>query len=114
MIWLCDDGHSESKGGRLRLYICDQYLDQVKVIADWVDNNFGVKTVVKTQKSKLRGKEYPFLKWDLSDSLKLWRIIRPKVLGIKSMAKKFQHTEQKYQGHFLQRTAPSGDDIVRP
>lgn len=103
-VWLMDDGYVEGKinkkygkcyNANLRIFISDQNSDQCSKIQDWIKNKFGFTTVLKMQKT--RGKEYPFLKINSSDSLILWDKIRDFVLQFKSMHHKFRFLEMRYQ-----------------
>lgn len=110
MIWLMDDGYVESsikkgvnRGARFRLFTCDQTLEQQDLIIKWFETSFNVKPYIKFANNKKTGKTYPFLKFNGKDSMKLWNIIRHKVLEFKSMQYKFRYVEQMYQYKLIQR-----------
>lgn len=113
-VWLMDDGYVEPSystladgtkvnyGARFRIYSCETPVSEQQVIIDWFKTKLDVEPRVKMQKSKLRGKSYPFLKFSQEDSLKLWKEIREFVLQFDSMKYKFRHIEQIYQKKMLQ------------
>lgn len=117
-IWYCDDGYAERNGnGRLcglRLFTCDQSLETQKVIKQWFYDEYGIKQVVKYQKSKQQEKSYPYLKLNKEHSLMLWKQIREFVLMFNSMKIKFKIIEDCYQKDCLQRAPSKDDDIVQP
>lgn len=115
-FWLMDDGYAEpsfdtNKAGEkvfysacLRLFTCDQSLETHEYMKDWFYKNFSVTPKVLYNKSTKRNKTYPFLKFNASDSLKIWEQIRDFVMITDSMKHKFRHMEQYYQKKLSQRT----------
>lgn len=109
MVWLMDDGYVEPSistlkdgskvnyGARFRIFTEDQTIEQNEVIIEWFKENLNVEPKIKLRKDKRRNKSYPFLKFTQEDSLKIWEIIREKVLSIKSMQYKFRYIEEIYQ-----------------
>jgi len=104
-VWLMDDGYVEASvvkadktecyGARLRLFTCDQTLETQAKIIDWFKTNFDVN--LRICYSKKGNKQYPYLKINNSDSLKIWEKIRSFVLEFKSMQHKFRYLELMYQ-----------------
>lgn len=108
-VWLMDDGYVEPgmynkklTSITLRLFVCDQNEQELKLIQEWLKTNFDIESRVLYQNSK--GKKYPFIKINQSDSLKVWGKIRDFALQFKSMKHKFRYIEQIYQLQFLKRT----------
>lgn len=117
-FWFMDDGYCEVSthkkndgtksfyGGGLRLFACDQSFKTHDFIIDWFYKKFDVSPVVKIQNDATDKKTYPFLKFNQSDSLKMWEKIRQFVLSIDSMKHKFRYMEQTYQKKLSQRVTP--------
>lgn len=70
--------------------------------------------IIAKAKGNQSGDDFPFLKFTVEDSLKLWGLIRDFVLQFDSMKHKFRHIEAIYQVRVIKRTAKSVDldDIV--
>jgi hypothetical protein len=113
-VWLMDDGYVETngnrKGGRFRLFVCDQKEESLNKMILWFQKEFDVTPIIKFQKTN--NKQYPFLKFNQVDSLKLWKPMRDFVLQFRSMKKKFRYIENTYQFQLAQRTPEKSDDIV--
>jgi len=122
-IWLMDDGYVEPSisrlangekrlyGARFRLFTCSFPDERQHEIISWLQDNLDINSKVHYQKRGKtsyvpEGKPYPFLKFNSSDSLKLWVIIREFVLQFDSMKYKFRHIEEIYQRKLAQRMAP--------
>jgi hypothetical protein len=102
-VWLMDDGYVESSfsklasgdnhlyGAAFRIFTCAVPEENQQIIIDWFTENLEVTPWVRFQTRK--GVKYPFLKFSVKDSLKLWEQIREFVLGFKSMQYKFRHME---------------------
>lgn len=108
-VWLMDDGYIDPSienkklySAALRIFSCDQTEQQLSDIQKWLKDNFEVDSKIRYQKTK--GKSYPFIKINSSDSLKIWEKIRDFVLQFKSMQYKFRHLEHIYQFRISQRT----------
>lgn len=115
-VWLMDDGYVEPSyskladgskknyGARFRLFTCDQDQDtQIKLIK-WIKDNLDVDCKVHVNFNKKYNKDYPFLKFNNENSLKLWSKIREFVLQFKSMQYKFRYIEELYQNRMTQCT----------
>ncbi len=98
------DGSKKNYGSRIRIFTCDQDMDQQMKICDWFRENFNVELSIKTTFVKKRNKAYPYLKFNQEDSLKVWPLIREFVLQFESMKYKFRYLEEIYQRRLAQRT----------
>lgn len=119
MIWLGDDGgirtqrikskdpQSERKFDGFNIYTCDQYLEDIEKCKEWINLHFNVKCKTYIHRTKWKGqlKEYPIVKINKTDSIKIWSVIRETLLSIPSMAHKFRSAEQYYQELLLQTPA---------
>lgn len=115
-IWLMDDGYCESSiskladgskknyGARFRLFTATQTPEEMEKIKVWLDEKLGINCSIKYHKDTRQKKEYPLIKINGADTLKIWTKIREVVLRFKSMRYKFRHVEEIYQSKFLQRT----------
>ena len=65
--------------------------NQLDKLIEWFKKFFDVQPKV------LYAKQYPFLKFNQKDSLKLWKQLREVILGIKSMRHKFRYMETTFQ-----------------
>lgn len=113
-VWLMDDGYCEPSfskladgtkklyGCRFRIFSCETPIEEHHKLVDWFYDNLKVEAKVKIQRT--RGKEYPFIKFGQTDSLKLWEEVREFILQFKSMRHKFRHMEQTYQYRIKQRS----------
>jgi hypothetical protein len=114
-VWLMDDGYVESSisrladgskknyGARFRIFTMAEDIREHELFIKWFQDNLGVTPKIKLCYNKKRDKQFPFLKFTQTDSLKLWKIIREVVLGIKSMQYKFRYIEEVYQYKLSQR-----------
>lgn len=109
MIMLMDDGYVETSGARngakFRLYFCDQTSEELELIRKWFVEKFDTSPTVKFQKNSHRNKTYPYLKFTQDETLKMWALIREKVLTIESMKYKFRYVENTYRLKSLQPPA---------
>lgn len=112
-IWLADDGYIEPSldrrypdkcyGAVIRIFTCDQTMEQHEQIITWFQNTFGITPKVKFNKNSKKGKSYPFLKFNTPDSLLLWEKIRDFLLQFESMKHKFRYMEKRFQYVMAQR-----------
>ena len=115
-VWLMDDGYCESSiskladgskknyGARFRIFTCETPIDRQEELIKWFRDNLNVEPKVKVQKNNKTKKEYPFLKFNQSQSLELWGKVREFVLQFKSMRYKFRYIESIYQKRIVQRS----------
>lgn len=108
-IWLMDDGYVETSisklangkkknySASLRIFTCDETIENHEYMIKWFKDNFGANLKIKYQNSKKENKSYPFLKINCQDSLNIWHVIRDFVLQFKSMRYKFRYIEEIYQ-----------------
>ena len=108
-VWLMDDGYVEPSiskladgskklyGARFRIFSCETPVENQKILIDWIEDKTGCKAKVKFMKRHYKEQDDPFLKFNQTDSLKLWGEIREFVLQFDSMKYKFRHIEEIYQ-----------------
>lgn len=101
-VWLMDDGYVERSHYKneinytaLRLFTCDQSVEDQETIMKWLKDNFHIESKIRYQKKG--DKKYPFIKFDQKSSLEVWDKIRDFVLTFKSMRHKFRFIEEAYQ-----------------
>lgn len=127
-IWMMDDGYIEPSISKkqnklysvsMRIFTCSTPVKEQDKVINWFKQNFDVTPKVKFQKRGKNhyiktGDDFPFLKFTVEDSLKIWGLIREFVLQFDSMKHKFRHIEAIYQVRVIKRTAKSVDldDIV--
>jgi hypothetical protein len=127
-IWMMDDGYVEPSidkrynklySASFRIFTCSTPVDDQDKVIEWFESHFNVTPRIKFQKRGKHhyvkdGEDFPFLKFNVEDSLKLWGLMREFVLQFDSMKHKFRYIEAIYQVRVIQRTAKSLDldDIV--
>ena len=104
-IWLMDDGYVETngnkKGAKFRIFTCSEPIKDQEYFIDWFKRNLDVSPKIAYQK------EYPYLKFNQEDTLKLWGKIRDFVLQFDSMKHKFRNVERTYLEKLARRTPSS-------
>lgn len=120
-IWLMDDGYVEPSitknknySAAFRIFTCSETMNSQQAIIKWFEKEFQITPSIRWANKKSKNRNYPFLKINSKDSLKIWEIIREFVLQFKSMQYKFRHIEQIYQSRCLQPPADlKSEDIVK-
>lgn len=104
-IWLGDDGtvnfNKKTHSISLRIHTDSESLESVDKLIKWLDINFNVSSKIYMRKQ--RGKRYPTIRFNTSDSLKIYEITKDFFNRFKSMKHKFRELENKYQCKLQQR-----------
>lgn len=113
-VWLMDDGYCEPSfskladgtkknyGARLRIFSMETSVEGQPKLIKWINEKTGTTPKVHFQKRKYKKQDDPFLKFNQSDSLKIWAEIREFVLQFDSMKYKFRYIEELYQKRMSQ------------
>lgn len=128
--WLADDGcihyatdmrKRKHRSPKLLLATCSESLEEHESLILWLKKNLGVTATVIMQKSHIRNKSWPLLKFDVGNSYRLWMKVRHHILHLPSMRHKFRILEQEYQSDFYRKkytherpTSQVDEDVCRP
>ena len=108
------DGTVVWRGGYIPIFINSQDRENAEYVKDWLNEKFDTQCVLKWMRQSKTGlnknpdpEPQPFIKFNSSDSLKIWGLVRDFILQFPSMQHKFRIIENRYQLFIKQRIAPN-------